>query len=337
MAQITEWGEVGGKPVQRIGLEAASGLRLVLTTLGARLVQLWAPDRGGMLADVVLGFDRAEDYLTRGGYLGATCGRFANRIAGGRFALDGRTVQLVCNEGANQLHGGPAGFDAQVWDIADHARDHVTFRLMSPDGDMGYPGQVEAHCTYRLSGLRLTIEMTATTDAPTVVNMAQHSYFNLAGHGGVMDHHLQVAAPHYLPVDGANIPTGEIRPVTGTAFDFRQSRPIGQTLPGPGGFDHCLCLADPGVLRPCASLSDPASGRRLRIATDAPGLQVYTGGHFDGGPGKSGARHPRFAGVALETQGFPDAPNQPDFPSSRLDPGQIYRHRMQLDMTPDPT
>lgn len=332
----------GDLPVHEITLRGASGLNLVAIPLGARITQLWVPDRGGKPADIVLGHDQAGDYLTRGGYLGATCGRHANRIAMARLLLDGTEVRLDPNEGENQLHGGPRGFDAAIWTVAEQSAAQVTFTHLSPAGDMGFPGTLHARCAYRLDGLRLWIEMTATTDAPTVVNLAHHSYFNLAGQGSgdVLGHDLQIAARHYLPVDDAKLPTGAVLPVAGTPFDFTASRPIGLTLPGPLGFDHCFCLSDPllrendHLLRPAAVLTDPASGRRLRLSTDASGLQVYTGAHFDGMPGKAGARYGRFAGVALETQGFPDSPNRPQFPSTRLDPGQTYRHTMLLDFTP---
>ena len=331
-------------PLGEITLTGIRGLRLAVIPFGARLTRLWAPGRDGRLADIVLGHDRAEDYLTNHGYLGATCGRFANRIAGARFRLDGEEVRLTPNEGANQLHGGPRGFDAALWQVADRSTTHVHFAHHSPAGDMGFPGRVTATCTYRLEGLCLWIEMTAATDAPTVVNLAHHSYFNLSGQGSgdVMGHHLQIAARHYLPVDAAQIPTGAILPVASSAFDFTAPRPIGQTLPGPDGFDHCFCLSEPlapdhgAVLRPSAWLADPDSGRSLRLSTNQPGLQVYTGAHFDGTPGKDGARYNRFAGVALETQGFPDSPNHPQFPQARLDPGQTYRHLMRLDLTPLP-
>lgn len=338
MAQVMA--SAGSDATGLIELSSSSGLRAVVAPFGARLVALMAPGRDGSLADIVLGHDRAEDYLTQPGYLGATCGRYANRIADAQFSLDGTKIQLAPNEGANQLHGGPRGFDSAIWNIADQSDSHVSFTHLSPAGDMGFPGTLHASSTYRLKGLRLWIEMTATTDAPTVVNLAHHSYFNLAGQGSgsVMDHDLQITARHYLPVDAENIPTGEILSVTGTAFDFTSLRRIGQALPGPGGFDHCFCLSDPlqdkDLLRSAALLVHPASGRCLRLATDAPGLQVYTGAHFDGQPGKDGARYPRFAGIALETQGFPDSPNRPQFPSTRLDPGQTYRHCMRLDFTP---
>lgn len=342
MAQIKEFGRIDGHPVHSVTLTGEGGLRLTLLTLGARLAQLWLPDRAGALADVALGHDSLQDYLTRGGYLGATCGRFANRLAGGRIVLEGAQVQLDCNEGANQLHGGTRGFDVALWTIADHSATEVTFTHLSPAGDMGFPGSVQAVCTYRLDGHRLLITMTATTDAPSVVNLAHHSYFNMAGQGSgeVMGQRLQLAARHYLPVDAANIPTGAVLPVADTPFDFTTPRAMGQSLPGPGGFDHCFCLSDPllpvagHLLRPCARLEDPASGRSLRLWTNQPGVQVYTGAHFAGTPGKAGAVYGRFAGVALETQGFPDAPNHPQFPSTRLDPGQTYQHLMLYDFTP---
>ncbi|MBA3909431.1 MAG: galactose-1-epimerase [Rhodobacter sp.] len=343
MVQIDDIGNIAGQPVRTVTLTGNHGLALTLMNLGARVTQLWVPDRTGKTADIVLGHDSLDDYLTHGRHMGATCGRFANRIAGGRFTLDGTEVQLDRNEGANQLHGGSDGFDHRLWDIAETSANHATFILTSPAGDMGFPGKVQARCTYRLSGARLMIEMTATTDAPTLVNLAHHSYFNLAGHGSgdVLGHHLQIAARHYLPVDVTNIPTGAVLPVAGTPFDFAEARSIGQTMPGPGGFDHCFCLSAPladtegQLLRPCATLHDPASGRRLRLLTNQVGLQVYTGAHFDRTAGKAGAKYGRFAGIALETQGFPDAPNQPQFPSTRLELGQEYHHLMLCDFTPD--
>jgi len=326
-----------------ITLATPGGLSVTLTPFGARLVKLFAPDRAGVLADVALGHDDLDTYRTEHGYLGATCGRYANRIAGGTFVLDGQRVVLDRNEGANQLHGGTRGFDKALWTVAEMAPDRVRFETYSPAGDMGFPGAVDVACTYRLDGLRLIIEMTATTTAPTVLNLAHHSYYNLAGPGAgdVMDHHLTLAATHYLPVDAAQVPTGAIPPVAGTAFDFTQARPIGQTLPGPGGFDHCFALSAPlqavggMLLRPCATLSHPHTGRRLQLWTDQVGVQVYTAAHFDGAvPGKDGTRYGRFAGVALETQAFPDSPNRPQFPSTRLDPGQVYSHVILLDFTP---
>lgn len=339
MADITVIGQIGGADVHAVTLNGDNGLKLRLLSFGARLAELWVPDRNGGLADIVLGHDRLEDWQTHGRYVGATCGRYSNRIAGGSFVMDGRPVQVDQNEGVNHLHGGAAGFDSRTWQIDSHSAAHVTFSLTSPDGDMGYSGALQAKATYRISGLRLEIEMTATTDAPTIINLVNHAYFNLAGQGSgtVLDQELRIEAGFYLPVDDKLIPTKEVRSVSGTAFDFRNSRPIGSVLPGEGGFDHNLCLSaplGPDGLRPCLHASDPASGRSLRLATTEPGVQLYTGAHFNGTPGKAGARYPRFSGFAIETQRFPDSPNTPHFPSARLDPGATYRHRMSFDFSP---
>ncbi len=335
MAEIIEIGQMGEAAVHRATLSSPNGMRVVLLTWGARLAELWVPDHNGTLADIVLGHDTLSDWQTHGAYVGATCGRYANRIAGGRFPLDGRSIQLDRNEGANHLHGGASGLDSKHWLIESHSASHVTFTTTSPNGEMGFPGTLLTRTTYRIDGVALIIEMAATTDAPTVVNLVNHAYFNLAGQGAgdVMGHQLQVEASHYLPVDAELIPTGDVLPVGKTPFDFRQPRPIGALLPGPGGFDHNLCLAAPigaDGLRPCLTVTDPASGRRMRLSTTEPGVQLYTGAHFDG-PGKRGAHYPRFAGFAAETQRFPDSPNNPQFPSARLDPGQTYRHIMRFD------
>lgn len=338
MAKISRAGQIGGADVFQAGLTGDRGIRAEFLTYGARLAELWVPDPVGTLADIVLGHDNPGDWQTYGTYLGATCGRYANRIAGGRFCLDGQVIAVNRNEGQNTLHGGDQGFDRRHWQIDSHSDHHVTFSLQSPAGDMGFPGAVEAHVTYRVEGCSLWIEMTAKTDAPTCVNLVNHAYFNLAGQGvgDIMGHHLQVDAGFYLPVDAALIPTGEVLSVTNTAFDFRTARQIGASLPGPSGFDHNLCLSHPvgaDGLRPCLVATDPVSGRRMRLSTTEPGVQLYTGAHFAGDPGKSGARYPRFAGFAAETQRFPDSPNRPHFPSARLDPGQCYRHVMHLDFT----
>jgi aldose 1-epimerase len=339
MADITMIGQIGGADVHAVTLSGVDGLKVRLLTFGARLAELWVPDRSGVLADIVLGHDRLEDWQTHGRYVGATCGRYSNRIAGGRFALDGREVQVDRNEGANHLHGGVAGFDSRLWDIESRSATHVTFALASADGDMGFPGALQVKATYRISGLGLDIEMTATTDAPTIVNLVNHAYFNLAGHGSgnVLDQMLRVEAGFYLPIDDQLIPTKEVRSVSGTAFDFRKARTIGSALPGDGGFDHNLCLSaplGPDGLRPCLEATDPTSGRSLRLATTEPGVQLYTGAHFNGTPGKAGARYPRFGGFAIETQRFPDSPNTPHFPSALLGPGMTYSHRMSFSFSP---
>jgi aldose 1-epimerase len=337
MAMIETVGQIDLGTVRSVTLEAG-GIRARLLNFGARLAELWVPDRAGVLADIVLGQDRLADWQAHGVYVGATCGRYANRIAGGRFDLDGQTLEVDRNEGGNQLHGGAAGFDLKIWEIESHSDAHVTFSCLSADGEMGFPGALSARVTYRLdAGLR--IEMEAIADAPTVVNLVNHAYYNLAGQGSgdVLDQILQVEAEHYLPVDEQLIPTGELCPVAGTAFDFRTARAIGAALPGFGGFDHNLCLSaplGPDGLRPCLVALDPVSGRRMRLSTTEPGVQLYTGAHFDGGPGKAGARYPRFAGFAVETQKFPDSPNRPQFPSARLEPGQKYSHVMRFDFDP---
>ena len=338
MAEISTIGQIGGADVQQVTLTGPAGLRVVLLTYGARLAQLWVPDRNGVLADIVLGHDSLSHWQTHGAYVGATCGRYANRIANGRFPLEGRSIQLDRNEGSNHLHGGAAGLDTKVWQIESHSATHVTFATTSPDGEMGFPGALQVRTTYRIDR-GLVIEMQATTDAPTIVNLVNHAYFNLAGQGtgDVLSQNLQVEAGFYLPVDSQLIPTGEVTSVTDTAFDFRQPRSIGAALPGPGGFDHNLCLSAPtgtDGLRPCLVATDPASGRQLLLSTTEPGVQLYTGAHFNDTPGKAGARYPSFGGFAVETQRFPDSPNNPHFPSARLDPGQTYRHLMRFDFTP---
>jgi aldose 1-epimerase len=342
MVKVWTEGTIDRQAVQAVRFGAPGGVEVTALALGARITHLFVPDRAGVRADVVLGLHRLAECQTDSAYLGATCGRFANRIAGGRFTLDGREFDLDRNEGANTLHGGTRNWSGAVWDLDEAAEDRVSFTHLSPDGDMGFPGAVRARCTYRLEGLVLWIEMTATSDRPTHVNMAHHSYFNLAGHaaGTGLAQMLRIEADSMLPVDDAKLPDGPPRPVAGTAFDFRSARPIGAALPGPGGFDHCFCLSaplqgkGPAALRQALDMSDQASGRRLRLATDQPGLQVYTGAHFAGTPGKAGAVYGPFQGVALETQAYPDAPNRPDFPSTRLDPGGTYRHLMRLDFTP---
>jgi aldose 1-epimerase len=335
--KVASVGQVGGQDVHEIALDGA-GLKLKLLTYGARLAELWVPDRDGVLADIVLGHDNLDDWQSHGSYVGATCGRYGNRISGGRFSLDGTAVQLDQNEGAQHLHGGSAGLDQTIWQIESHSDTHVTFAATSPAGHMGYPGTLMARTTYRIDA-GLVIEMEASTTAPTIVNLVHHSYFNLAGQGSgdILGQSLQIEAGHFAPVDDRNIPTGEVLSVTDTPFDFRLLRRIGDRMPGPGGFDHNLCLSAPIAadgLRPCLVAVDPVSGRRLQLWTTEPGLQLYTGAHFSGSPGKAGTRYPRFAGFAAETQRFPDSPNHPHFPSAQLEPHQTYRHVMRYAFTP---
>ncbi|NEX45747.1 aldose epimerase family protein [Pseudotabrizicola algicola] len=341
---VQEIGQIDGEAVRAVVLGDASGPRARVITYGARLTELWVADRAGRQADIVLGHADLAGYVAGKAFLGATCGRFSNRIAGGRFWLDGREVQVDRNEGETSLHGGRAGFDRKIWQIVEASPRAVTLAAVSEDGDMGYPGRLEMQVRYALDAAdRLWIEMTAETEAPTVVNMVNHSYFNMAGHGAVMGQRLRLGASHYTPVDAALIPTGEVLAVAGGAFDFMQMRAIGAALPDDGGFDHNLCLTGPlepkwgEALRFCAEAVDPASGRRMEVWTSEPGVQFYTGAHLAGGlPGKDGAPIEAFTGFTLETQRFPDSPNQPQFPSARLEPGQKYRHLMAFDFTPAP-
>ncbi|MFN4153131.1 MAG: aldose epimerase family protein [Paracoccaceae bacterium] len=336
------FGQVDGVEVLAVTLGGGTGPRARVITYGARLAELWVPDRMGVMADIVLGHADAAGYVATKAYLGATCGRFSNRIAGGRFALDGRVVEVDRNEGEKSLHGGREGFDRKHWQIAEVSERSVTLVAESEDGEMGYPGRLSLQVRYWLDEVdRLWIAMEADTDAPTVINMVNHSYFNMAGHGSVMGQQLRVGASHYTPVDADRIPTGEVQAVAGTAFDFHTLREIGAKLPAEEGFDHNLCLTGPMLpkwgepLRFCAEAVDAASGRRMEVWTTEPGVQLYTGAYLAGGlPGKDGAPIEAFTGFTLETQRFPDSPNQPQFPSARLEPGQRYRHLMAFEFAP---
>lgn len=345
-AGTSNFGTVDGHVVPLIALSSPGGLQATVTPWGARLVSLSVPDRAGHLADIVLGHDRVQDYLAYPTYFGATCGRYANRIAQGRFVLDGSEVGLDRNEGTNTLHGGSRGFDRKLWSITSNAPDQVVFATTSPHGDMGFPGHVTLKTIYRFTrNDRLEIAMEAETDRPTVMNMVNHAYFNLAGHdsGPVLGHELGLAAGYYTPVTADLLATGEIRRVEGTAFDFRQPRRMVDALRADpamtGGYDHNWCLTGqptgPG-LHLCATLRDPVSGRGLRLSTNQPGVQVYTSGMLPAPvPAKGGGSYGRFAGVTLETQHFPCSPNHLHFPSARLDPGQRYRHLMDFTFTAD--
>lgn len=336
---VTDWGDTEGAAGQVFTITDGAECTARIGVHGARLVQLWLPDRDGHLADVVLGHDAPADYESLANtYFGATCGRYANRIAAGRFVLEGQTVQLDLNEGANHLHGGRRGFDRSIWAVTGANDRSVSMQLHSPDGDMGYPGAVEVGVTYAFTApARLEITMTGTVEGrPTVLNMVNHAYFNLAGQGSgpVNDQLLQIAADHYLPVDAALLPLGAPARVADTPFDFRAPRPIGALVP-PGGFDHNFCLtrgADPAVMA-----LDPASGRGLRLWTNQPGVQVYTGSYIpEGLPGKAGQALGPNSGFTLETQAWPDSPNRPDYPPATLRPGQSYHHHMRLEFFTQP-
>jgi aldose 1-epimerase len=332
-----------GTEVFAITLAGGNGVSARILTYGATLQSLIVPDAKGRKADVVLGYDDLASYVDHPNYFGVTVGRYANRIAGGRFALDGQTYQLPTNNGANSLHGGTKGFDKVVWKVVSVQSGpvaKVVLAHVSPDGDMGYPGALSVTVTYTLDGKgNLGIVFEAQADKPTIVNMTNHAIFNLAGRGSVEGHRLMIPAAAYTPVNAALIPTGELRKVAGGAFDFRQPRAIGQAwrdgrdaqIVYGRGYDHNFAL-DKGVsAQPelAARLADPASGRVLEVLTTEPGVQVYTGNFLDGTlVGKGGALYRMGDGIALEPQKFPDAPNQPSFVSARIDPGKPYRHAM---------
>jgi aldose 1-epimerase len=308
---------------------------------GAAVQQVWVPDRDGRRADVVLGFSTLSGYLADPShYFGAVIGRYANRVAGGRFELDGEIYELVVNDGASSLHGGPRGFDKQVWSVeatsADREAARVVFRRSSPHLEMGYPGTMQVEAAYTLSADSLRLELRATCDRPTVVNLTGHSLWNLGGEGAVPidDHLLTLAATRYTPVDRGLVPTGEIASVRGTPLDFTTATPLGARIDADdeqigraGGYDHNFVLERPPgrSLATAARLEDPASGRRLEISTTEPGLQLYTGSQLDGSLiGKGGRPYARRGGVALETQHFPDSVHREHFPTTVLRPGTAF-------------
>lgn len=334
-----------GRAVQLVTLRNKAGVEVAVTGYGGIIVSIKVPDRAGRFEDVVLGHDQLAGYLSNPTYFGCIVGRYANRIAKGTFTLDGTSYRLATNNGANHLHGGTKGWDQALWRASTFEKDDaagVELALDSPDGDEGYPGAVAARVTYTLNDAsELAIDYEATTDKPTVVNLTQHSYFNLSGgtSAQVLDHELEVAADRYTPVDEGLIPTGELAPVEGTPFDFRKAAKIGARIDADHvqirrgkGYDHNFVLNRAGDgLAPAAKLYEPGSGRTLEVHTTEPGLQFYSGNFLDGTiRGKSGRVYGHRAGLCLETQHFPDSPNRPDFPSTVLRPGQVYRSRTVL-------
>jgi aldose 1-epimerase len=314
-----------------------------IITYGAGIQALWVPDRTGHMADVALGHDSLVPYLEQPQYIGSTVGRVANRIAGGRFVFDGREYQVPVNNGPNSLHGGTTGFDKVNWRVLATAADpepSVTLGHISPDGDQGYPGTLSVTATYTLAGSALSVAYRAVCDAPTLVNITNHAYWNLAGEGaegGAMDHTLLIPADHYLPTDPTAIPTGEVRSVEGTAFDFRQPRRVGERVRNAGdeqirfghGYDHNWVVAREVAAGPrlLARLAHPASGRIMELHSNQPGLQFYSGNFLDGTSfGKAGQLYRMGDAIVLEPQMFPDTPNRPEFGSLRLEPGEVYRN-----------
>ena len=321
-----------GTPVHLFTLTNGQGLVAKITNYGTIITELRVPDRHGRLGDVVLGFDNLAQYLQGHPCFGCTVGRVANRIAKGRFTLDGQTCALAINDGPNHLHGGLMGFDKSVWNAEPLAGAAVKFTHTSPDGDEGYPGNLAVTVAMTLTDDNaLRLDYTATTDRATPVNLTNHSYFNLAGSGDILGHELTLTADRYTPADATLIPTGEIKPVRGTPLDFTEPTPIGarfsQLQTGPTGYDHNYVLnSGGGRLALAARVVEPKSGRLMEVHTTEPGVQFYTGNFLDGTLiGKGGVVYRQHAGFCLETQHFPDAVNQPQFPSVILRPGQTYR------------
>ncbi|MCR4439113.1 MAG: aldose epimerase family protein [bacterium] len=329
-----------GRVVEAFDLRNAHGMKARIITYGGIVVSLEVPDRQGKFADVVLGYSSLQPYLEDSPYFGAIVGRYGNRIANGRFVLDGVEYRLATNDGPNHLHGGVRGFDKVVWQGEPvREKDAVGVRLtyLSPDGEEGYPGNLRAVVTYRLTNQNeLHIDYEATSDKPTIVNLTHHSYFNLAGEGSgdILGHVLQILADRFTPVDAGLIPTGELRSVEATPFDFRQPTPVGQRidwddeqLRNGRGYDHNFVLnSGGGMLALAATVYEPTSGRVMEVLTTEPGLQFYSGNFLDGHHvGKSGKAYGHRSGFCLEAQHFPDSPNTPHFPSVVLRPGETYR------------
>ena len=325
-----------GSIVKRYTLKNSNGIIARVMEYGAILTELWVPDRNGRSGNVVLGFDNLNQYLNGHPFFGATTGRYANRIAQGRFTLDGKEYTLATNNGPNALHGGLKGFDKQLWKSeilpARPGEQSIRFTYLSKDGEEGYPGNLSVTVVYTLTDDNaLRIDYTATTDQPTVVNLTNHSYFNLASGGDILNHEVRIAADRYTPVNDQLIPTGELAPVTGTPLDFQKSTAIGERIsklqPTPGGYDHNFVLKRSGPgLEAVAWVSEPTAGRTLEVLTTEPGMQLYTANFLDGKlKGVNGIIYHKHSALCLETQHFPDSPNNPKFPSTTLRPGETYK------------
>lgn len=338
--------EVDGKPVALYTLVNANGVEACITNYGGRLVSLMVPDRQGVMTDVVLGHDSIADYVNIDGNFGALIGRYGNRIANGRFAIDGVEHQLPQNDFGHCLHGGPKGFHHSVWDVAAATDSTLTLTLASPDGDAGFPGNVNVTVVYTLTADNaIDIAYSATTDAPTILNLTNHSYFNLSGDPSrdILGERLWIAAEGYTPIDSTFMTTGEILPVAGTPFDFTTPKPVGADinadhpqLRNGRGYDHNMVLAQSRALNePMAFIDDDASGIRMEMFTNEPGVQLYVGNFLDGTvKGKRGIAYPHRSAICLESQHFPDSPNKSQWASVVVRPGQTYtshcRYRFTL-------
>jgi len=326
-----------GKTVEVYTLRNRQGMEARIATYGGIIVSLTAPDRAGKFADVVLGYDNLKDYLKFTPYFGALVGRYANRIGGAKFALNGKTYELARNDGPHCLHGGVKGFDKVVWTakvVETKEGPALELAYLSPDGEEGFPGNLSVKATHVLTDENeLRLNITATTDAPTVCNLTHHSYFNLAGHGNVLKHEVQINASRFTPTDATLIPTGELKPVDGTPLDFRKPAAIGTHIKSDypqlrlaGGYDLNFVIDKPAdKLGLHGRVYEPTTGRALEVWSTEPGMQFFTSNFFDGSIiGKGGSAHHRYAALCMEPHHFPDSPNKPQFPSTELRPGQVY-------------
>jgi aldose 1-epimerase len=340
--EVAEYGQTEEGAAKYFILKNRNGMTVEITNYGGIITRLLVPDRNGQFDDIVLGFDSLGDYQADHPFFGAVIGRYGNRIASGKFSIDGQEYSLAVNNGPNTLHGGPTGFHKRLWEARPIDREgYVGLELnrVSPDMEEGYPGNLTVTFRYLLNDdNELLIEYEATTDKPTIVNLTNHSYFNLrgAGKGDILGHELMIAADRFTPVDSTLIPTGELRPVEGSPFDFRTPTAIGarvnaddQQIRFGGGYDHNFVLNREGSgMQLAATVYEPTSGRFMEVLTTEPGLQFYCGNFLDGSNiGKGGAKYEYRTGFCLETQHFPDSPNHPDFPSTALRPGEKYETR----------
>lgn len=328
--------------LKSFALKNQNGIVITVTNLGGKIISLWTPDRTGKSADIVLGYDSVKQYIAGNPYFGAMIGRYGNRIAKGKFSLNGKVYQLATNNGANALHGGPGGFHNVIWEVqpkTTEAGEVLVMRYVSKDGEEGYPGALTVQVTYTLTNQNeLMIDYEATTDKPTVVNLTHHSFFNLAGEGNgdVMQHQMVINADNFCPVDAGLIPTGDLKSVGGTVFDFLQPHAIGERINGEDqqlkfgkGYDHNWVLRkDSNKFAMAAKVYEPTSGRVMEVWTTEPGLQFYSGNFLNPSEkGKGGKTYDFRTAFCLEAQHFPDSPNQPSFPSTVLRPGEVYTQR----------
>jgi aldose 1-epimerase len=329
-------------PLEVQTMQNSNGVRISVTSLGGKITSLWVPDKTGVAGNIVLGYDTVAKYIAGNPYFGAMIGRYGNRIAKGRFSLDGQDYKLATNNGANALHGGPKGFHNVYWllkPFKNNGQDAIEMKYKSPDGEEGYPGTLDVKVTYTLTDQNeLVIDYEATTDKPTVVNLTHHSFFNLAGEGNgdILAHELTIDADRFTPVDAGLIPTGEMRPVAGTPFDFRKPHKIGERIEQPDdqlklgkGYDHNWILnKKEGEFKLAATVKEPTSGRIMEVWTTEPGLQFYSGNFLDGkDAGPSGKPYTFRSAFCLEAQHYPDSPNHPEFPSTVLKPGEVYKQK----------